>query len=72
MKIALAHRTPATLAFVTVDPKKSALEEVIRVHLDNANAVHLMNVHLQIRVILEHAHVINYKFPKHYDSPYSN
>ena len=55
MKIALAHRTHATLAFVTVGHKKSALEGPIRVQMHNANAVHLMNVHIQKRVFLEHA-----------------
>ena len=55
MKIALAHRTHATLAFVTVDPKKSALEGAIRAQLQNVNAVHLMNVHIQKRVFLDHA-----------------
>ena len=57
MKIALAHRTHATLAFVTVGHKKSALEGPIRVQLHNANAVHLMNVHLQKSVIMENARV---------------
>ena len=55
MKIALAHRTHATLAFVTVDPMKNALEGPIRVKLHNANAVHLMNVHIQKLVSLDHA-----------------
>ena len=59
MNIALVHRTHAIRAFVTVDPKKSALGGPIPVQLDNANAVHLMNVHLQKRVILELAWVIN-------------
>ena len=59
MKIALAHRTHATLAFVTVGHKKSALKGAIRVQLHNANAVHLMNVHLQKLVIWELAWVIN-------------
>ena len=58
MKIALAHRTHAILAFVTVDTKKrNALEGAIRVQLGNVNAVHLMNVHLQKRVIMENARV---------------
>ena len=57
MKIALAHRTRAIQAFVTVDSNKSALEGAIRVQLGNVNAVHLMNVHLQKRVIMENARV---------------
>ena len=55
MKIALVHRTHAIRAFVTVDPKKSALEGPISVQLDNANAAQMMNVHLKKRVILENA-----------------
>ena len=57
MKIALAHRTHAIQVFVTVEPKKSALEGAIRVNLGDANAVHLVNVHLQKRVIMENARV---------------
>ena len=58
MKIALAHRTHATLAFVNVDTKRrNAVERPIRVQLENANAVHLMNVHLQKSVIMENARV---------------
>ena len=57
MKIARAPRTHATIIFVTVAPKKDALEEPILVSLDNANAVYLMNVHLQKRVFLEHVKV---------------
>ena len=58
IKIALAHRTYATLADVTVVTKKrSALEGPIHVQLDNANAVHLMNVRLKKRVIMENARV---------------
>ena len=59
MNIALVHRTHAIRAFATVDPKKSASEGPIRVQLDSANVVQLMNVHLQKRVILELAWVIN-------------
>ena len=65
MKIAQAHRTHATMIFVTVAPKKDALEEPILVSLDNANAVCLMNVHLQKRVLLEHVKVKSI-LPNHY------
>ena len=57
MKIALAYPTHANLAFVTVDQMRNALNEPIHVQLDSANAVHLMNVHLQKRVIMENARV---------------
>ena len=57
MKIVRAQRTHATMIFVTVAPKKDALADPILVSLDNANAVYLMNVHLQKRVLLEHVKV---------------
>ena len=55
MRIAPAHRTHATPTFVTVDPKRNVLKRPIRVQLDNANVVYMMNVHLQNLVIKEHA-----------------
>ena len=65
MKIARAPRTHATIIFVTVAPKKDALEEPILVSLDNANAVYLMNVYLRKHVLLEHVKVITI-LPNHY------
>ena len=58
MAIALVHQIYVNRTLVTVDQKKNALATPIHVHLDNANVVKAMNVHLEKLVLMVNAHLI--------------
>ena len=59
MRTALAYRTHANLAFVTVDQMRNALNEPIHVQLDTVNVVLMMSAYPQKLALLGSVKVSN-------------